>query len=245
MRFPYGAGNPYAKAAYDEEAALYPGQTQVDAAVRIGFLRKVYAILSLQLLATGAVSATFMFQPSIRDAIVANPGLQIVLGIAPLLLLCPLYAYRSNHPTNLILLGIWTLGISVSVGMACTMYAATIVLEALFLTAAITTGLTLYTFYAARRGEDFGYMGPMLFSGLLLLMAWGFIQMFMPVGPAWHTAYAVGGALLFSGYIVYDTNEIIRRFDIDEYVWATVNLYLDIINLFLRLMEILQRAQRN
>ena len=43
----------------------------------------------------------------------------------------------------------------------------------------------------------------------------------------------------------YDTNEIIRRFDIDDYVWATVNLYLDIINLFLRLMEILQRAQRN
>jgi len=45
---------------------------------------------------------------------------------------------------------------------------------------------------------------------------------------------------VFSGYIIYDTNEMIRRYDVDEWVWAVVNLYLDIINLFLRLLEILQ-----
>ena len=233
------SGNPYAK-LYDEEAGvLYPGQSNMDASVRNGFLRKVYGVLSVQLLATLAVSTLFMFT-NLRDGIVGSPGLQIVLGIAPLILLCPLYAYRNQHPTNLVLLGIWTLGIAVSVGMACTVYSAVVVLEALVLTAAVTTSLTLYTFHANRQGQDMGFLGPMLFSALLMLCLWGFIQIFVPIGPAWHTAYALGGAFVFSGYIIYDTNEMIRRYDVDEWVWAVVNLYLDIINLFLRLLEILQ-----
>ena len=55
--------------------------------------------------------------------------------------------------------------------------------------------------------------------------------------------FAVAGAGIFSCYIVYDTNELILRHSVDEYVWASVGLYLDIINLFLRLLEILQAMQ--
>jgi FtsH-binding integral membrane protein len=54
---------------------------------------------------------------------------------------------------------------------------------------------------------------------------------------------AVGGAGIFSIYIVYDTNELILRHSVDEYVWASVGLYLDIINLFLKLLQILQYLQ--
>jgi FtsH-binding integral membrane protein len=50
--------------------------------------------------------------------------------------------------------------------------------------------------------------------------------------------YGALAALIFSGYIVYDTDNIIKRFTYDEYVWAAVSLYLDVINLFLALLTL-------
>lgn len=45
------------------------------------------------------------------------------------------------------------------------MYEPAIVLEALVITAAVVTSLTVYTFRAARRGAKFGFLGPILFTG--------------------------------------------------------------------------------
>lgn len=50
------------------------------------------------------------------------------------------------------------------VGTACTLYEPLVVLEALALTASITISLTLYTFWAARKGLTFQKWGPMLFT---------------------------------------------------------------------------------
>ena len=57
-----------------------------------------------------------------------------------------------------------TVAISVGVGTACTLYEPLVVLEALALTASITISLTLYTFWAARKGLTFQKWGPMLFT---------------------------------------------------------------------------------
>lgn len=54
---------------------------------------------------------------------------------------------------------------AVGLGTACTVYEPAIVLEALCLTAAIVVGLTLYTFYAVRKGVSFQRLGPILFCG--------------------------------------------------------------------------------
>jgi FtsH-binding integral membrane protein len=50
--------------------------------------------------------------------------------------------------------------------------------------------------------------------------------------------YGCLGAIVFSGFIVYDTGNLIKRFSYDEYISAAINLYLDIINLFLALLNI-------
>ena len=59
---------------------------------------------------------------------------------------------------------------SVGLGTACTVYEPAIVLEALCLTAAIVVGLTLYTFWAVRKGYSFQRLGPILFCGAASLM---------------------------------------------------------------------------
>jgi len=51
-------------------------------------------------------------------------------------------------------------------------------------------------------------------------------------------------SLIFCGYIIYDTDNIIKRYTYDEYIWAAVSLYLDVINLFLSLLQLLRAADR-
>jgi FtsH-binding integral membrane protein len=57
------------------------------------------------------------------------------------------------------------------------------------------------------------------------------------------TIYGVLSSLIFSAYIIYDTDNLIKRYTYDEFIWASVALYLDVINLFLSLLEILRSIQ--
>jgi FtsH-binding integral membrane protein len=54
--------------------------------------------------------------------------------------------------------------------------AGTIVLQALVLTSAVVVSLTAYTFWASKKGKEFGYLGPFLFSALTILVITSFIQ---------------------------------------------------------------------
>lgn len=72
-----------------------------------------------------------------------------------------------------------------------------------------------------------------------------FEQAFFPLGPVSHMIYGGLSALIFSTYIVYDTDNLIKRYSYDEHIWASVALYLDIVNLFLALLEILRSVQDN
>ncbi|KAL5097270.1 hypothetical protein RYX36_001597 [Vicia faba] len=105
--------------------------------------------------------------------------------------------------------------------------------------------------------------GETLYPGLSVgenQLRWGFIRkvygilcaqillttvvsvMFFPLGPAAHAIYGGIGAMIFSAYIVYDTDNLIKRFTYDEYIGASVTLYLDILNLFLSILRILREA---
>lgn len=66
--------------------------------------------------------------------------------------------------------------------------------------------------------------------------------MFFPFGSTTNAIYGAIGAIIFAGYIVYDTDNLIKRFTYDEYIWASVNLYLDILNLFLTILRMLRQG---
>ena len=56
---------------------------------------------------------------------------------------------------------------------------------------------------------------------------------------------AVLGAIVFSCFIVFDTHLLIHKLSPEEYIVAAINLYLDIINLFLEILKILDAMKRN
>jgi FtsH-binding integral membrane protein len=226
-----------------EDVSLVPGLSKTENMLRWGFIKKVYAIIACQVLLTSVVASVIYLVHPIQNFVLSSPAFQITFAILPLVGLYPLHVYQTRHPWNLFLLAAWTACLSIGVGTACTAAAPGIILEALVITSAIVTGLTVYAFRAARKGQDFTFMGPMLISSLFALVAWSFIQMFFPVGPLGETIYSLFGAVIFSGFIVYDTSNLIQKYDIDQYVWASVNLYLDILNLFLTILRLLNRAR--
>jgi FtsH-binding integral membrane protein len=54
---------------------------------------------------------------------------------------------------------------------------------------------------------------------------------------------------LFAGYVLYDTQLIIgnksNKFTEEDYILAAMNLYLDIINIFLEILKLLELIRGN
>ena len=63
-------------------------------------------------------------------------------------------------------------------------------------------------------------------------------------GSAAKLGMAIGGAFLFSAFIIFDTQMIMTRVSPEDYIMATIQLYLDIINLFIEILRILNHAIR-
>lgn len=55
-----------------------------------------------------------------------------------------------------------------------------------------------------------------LVAGLFALVTWGFLQIFVPLGQTAETIYSLLGAILFSAFIVFDTHQLIKTYDLDQ-----------------------------
>ena len=62
--------------------------------------------------------------------------------------------------------------------------------------------------------KDFTFMGAGLFACLMIVVVWGLLQMFFPMGPMGRMVFALAGALIFVGYILYDTSQLIHTYGI-------------------------------
>ena len=215
-----------------------------DPETRRSFIRKVYTILTVQLLLTGTVSA-FMIMHAPTQAYVLGHGWPVSLSIiASVVIIVALMCMKDKEPYNMYLLCAFTLVEAFLVGTVNTAYCASgqrgIVLEAVFLTGAIFVGLTVFTF---KSKVEFSFLGAFLYMGLGALVVWGFLAMIFGVQMGY--VYALLGCILFSGYILFDTWLIMDKLSPHEHVLAAIMLYLDIINLFLYLLQVLSRNDQN
>lgn len=55
----------------------------------------------------------------------------------------------------------------------------------------------------------------------------GLVGVFIPFSRTMDIIYAVGGCLIFSGYIVYDTYMINAKLSPDEFIMGAISLYLE------------------
>jgi FtsH-binding integral membrane protein len=65
------------------------------------------------------------------------------------------------------------------------------------------------------------------------------------MSPTCNFIMSVAGAALFSVYLVFDIDMIMHGFSEEEYIVACICVYMDIVGLFLRILQILNELNRN
>ncbi|CAE7221517.1 Faim2 [Symbiodinium microadriaticum] len=221
--------------------AMLAGIRDVD--VRMGFIRKVYGILGAQMVVTTIIASLITIYG--EHLVRYNPALvtslmvvSMVMSISTMcvFICCPDTMRKS--PTNYLLLLCFTVAESVMVGFICVQYTVQSVLVTLGITAALVLALSLF---ALQTTYDFTGFMPYLFALVCSLCLFGLVMSIF----AWNMIYAGLGAVIFSFYIIFDTQLIVGgkhnkfRFSIDDYCMAAINIYVDIIQLFLFLLQLL------
>lgn len=244
-----------AKAPHAVGAAMAPGggieaggapssyMEQMEKAVRLGFIRKVYCVLAVQLVVTFAIVAVFSFVDPVRNFVLANPAMlwaAMGVSIATVIALACCTGVARTYPGNYICLALFTLAEAYLVGTIASTFKTDAVIVAVGGTVLITTGLTLF---AWQTKIDFTAMSSSIFVIMLSFMFFG-IMVAIIGGPVLRLVYACIGLLVFSLFLVYDTQLIIGgkhreyAYGPDDYVIAALNVYMDVIQIFLYLLQI-------
>jgi len=217
--------------------ALEPDPAGVNA-----FIQQVYAILSLQLSTVVLICCLCMYVTGLRSFLAAHAGdLSSTFGLTAIFVLFALVLLpkaKNSYPTNAVLLSVFTLLESFCLGTVCAMYqeagVGEYVLVAFAMCCCLFWALTLFAFQS---NINFSFMGSFLFTALWILLLWGlFIGLF---GWRAQLLYSLFGAYLFCGFILYDTWRIINVFGYEEPFVAALELFLDFINLFLYLLQLI------
>lgn len=114
------------------------------------------------------------------------------------------------------------------------------------ITAVVCLALTLF---ALQTKWDFTVMGGVLLVILVVFVLFGFIAMFFP-GRTMTIVYSSIGAIIFSFYLIYDTQLMMggsHKYSLspEEYVFAALTLYLDIVNIFIYILSIIGASKDN
>lgn len=70
------------------------------------------------------------------------------------------------------------------------------------------------------------------------LLTTSLVQFFLPFSSTMDLIIAGFSVVLFSGFILYDTQQIMKRMSVDESVLGAMTLYLDVLNLFLSVLRV-------
>ncbi|MFN2400719.1 MAG: Bax inhibitor-1 family protein [Gemmatimonadaceae bacterium] len=207
-------------------------RTGVERAVLV---RRTYAIVFVSVLVTIGGAALGLTQPALMGVVARHPFLTFLLVLAPLFLALRM---RKVFPANLGLTFLFTLAEGVWIAPLLLAYERSmpgVVGQAAVLTAGTFGVLTVYAFLSRR---DFSAWGSFLSVGVWVLLGTMLLNLFFK-NPAAHLWISAVGLLIFSGLVIYDTWKIRNVYGPDDYVEAAVNIYLDILNIFLFLLSLL------
>lgn len=195
-------------------------------------IRNTYMLLSMTLV----FSAVTAF---ISMAMNVGYGVGMVTSLVALGLIFAIHAFK-NSAAALPLVFLFTGAMGFSIGPMLNAYLQTFTNGPQLIAGALAgTGVIFFTLsaYAMTTRKDFSYMGGMLMVALVVLFLGSLAGLFLPI-PMLHIGLSCLGILIFSGYILWDTSNIIHGYE-TNYITATVSLYINIFNLFVRLLHLL------
>uniref|UniRef100_A0A3P8VSG7 Zgc:110410 n=1 Tax=Cynoglossus semilaevis TaxID=244447 RepID=A0A3P8VSG7_CYNSE len=203
-----------------------------NATLRRGFIRKVYLTLMLQLLVTVGIICAFLYWDALRiwaiNTYWFTYGMMAVTLVLIVVMSC-CDTFRRQVPFNFIALGIFTIAEGLMLGSVAP------VLWAVGATALVSFSLSLF---ALQSKFDFTTMNAFVWVFAWTLLSFGLLCAILQTKPH-------GSLLSLLQYLVFDTQLIVggkhRKYEVspEEYIFAALNLYLDIVGLFLLLLQLI------
>lgn len=219
---------------------------------RLGFARKVYSIFSAQALGTITITAIMMNFPRVAHYMVRNfdwiSVVSFVLNTGSALALTSTPHLRHTAPWNFILLAINTLCQALMVGIFASFLDVQTVCLGTLHTLTALLAVTVYSWQPNPR-LDLTMQGHVLLAALACLVIAAPVAAYMGLSLGENlTAWLL--AMVFSTYIIYDTQLIIgnkhhkRRYPPTEYILAALSLYQDVVGLLMQVLRILADNKR-
>uniref|UniRef100_A0A2K5QL68 Glutamate ionotropic receptor NMDA type subunit associated protein 1 n=1 Tax=Cebus imitator TaxID=2715852 RepID=A0A2K5QL68_CEBIM len=237
----------------------FPATNWDDKSIRQAFIRKVFLVLTLQLSVTLSTVSVFTFVGEVKGFVRQNVWTYyvsyavffislVVLSSRPCSPTLPLFrawspsfSLRGWHGAHI--KSVLTASLSYMVGMIASFYNT----EAVIMAVGITTVVcfTVVIFSMQTRYDFTSCMGVLLVS-MVVLFIFAILCIFIR-NRILEIVYASLGALLFTCFLAVDTQLLLGNKQLslspEEYVFAALNLYTDIINIFLYILTIIGRAK--
>jgi FtsH-binding integral membrane protein len=201
---------------------------------RATLVRRTYSLVLVSVLVTMVGASFGLSQPQLMASVAQHPFIAFICALAPLLLAT---RKKAEFPMNIGLVLLFNLAMGVMISPTLYYYGRTqpgVIGQAAVLTIGAFGILTLYAFVSRR---DFSAWGSFLMVGLWVLIATMFLNFFFQNAAVglWLAAVTV---LLFSGLLVFDTWRLRNFYGPDEYVGAAVQIYLDLLNMFMAILRL-------
>ena len=208
------------------------------------YMLRVYNYMASATLLTGIVAMLVAQSPALLHAIFGTP-LQWVVMLAPLGLVMFL-GFRINRMSlGAAQLAFWGYASLVGISLApiLLLYTGASVAEVFFITAATFGAMSLYGYTT---GRNLTGLGSFLFMGLIGIMLAMVVNIFLH-SAAMQFVISVIGVLIFTGLTAYDTQAIKETYSANSdgslqkraAIMGALRLYLDFINLFIMLMQLM------
>ena len=209
---------------------------------RATLVRRTYGLVFASIIVTAIGVAFGQTQPGIMQAVLDHPWITMIAMFAPLWMAL---RARGQPVRGLVLTFVFTFVVGVMIS------------PVLYMAERSTPGITgqagiltlssfgVLSLYAAVSKRDFSAWGSFFIVGLWVLIATSVLNFFFQsaIASLW---IAGGTVLVFSGLLVFDTWRLLRsgQYGPDDYVPAAVNIYLDLLNMFLAILSLLGGGRR-
>lgn len=219
---------------YDRNYTGDIAYSRVDDSALVSFVKQTYKFFGASLL-FAAIGAYI----GMGFAHYITPGVRIGIFVLEIALLFGLIFLKDKPVVNIVMLFSFTFITGVALVPLLTsvlnlVNGDRIVAQALLMTAVVFGVMSLF---ALKTRSDLANMGKMLFISLIVIVIASLINLFLG-SPLIQVLIAGAGVIIFSLYIAFDTQNIIRgRYD--SPIMAAISLYLNVYNLFVSLLQIL------
>ncbi|KAK5966298.1 hypothetical protein GCK32_010038 [Trichostrongylus colubriformis] len=253
--YPYANRNPYYwnRASYDSPDVERFAKDEFgfdNASIRAGFVRKVFAIVTVMGLVNVLMVTPVVVNTELRLMVKEHSWMYLIAFIIFLTSYCTLICCRSvarSFPTNLIILAFFTIAAGMMLMVLCAKASPQAVLLAVITTTICCTAIILF---ATQTSIDITSYIFIIFAASIAVFIFGVVlailSIFMYI-KALHIIFSAVVCVLFMVYLAVDIQLIVggRKYEIspEEYVFAALMLFVDIYEIFITLLSLFQQAE--